>query len=159
MGFMFDTNVINQIIKENIEIKLLDQSHDYFVTSIQINELSATTNTEIRQKLLNGFKVMEIEIPVQKTTAETALWGSFNWGEMKWGQEGGHYERLKNNLENQPRKKNDRGNVSDALIIEACLLQEHALISNEKAIQSICKEEGITCMPLEDFLKINSINN
>jgi hypothetical protein len=75
---------------------------------------------------------------------------------MKWGQEGEHYERLKSKLENLPRKKNDRGNVSDALIIEACLLQEHALISNDEAVQVICMEEGIMCMTLDEFLESNS---
>ncbi len=156
---MFDTNAINQLIKENIDIELLDQSHDYFVTSIQINELSETKNEEIRRKLLTRFKIMENNIPVCKTNAETELWGKSGWGETGWGQNGGHYERLKNNLESCPRKKNDRGNVSDALIIEVCLLQNHSLISNDKDVHTICKNEGITCMTLDDFLEKNLNKN
>ena len=152
-SYMFDTNAINQLIKDEIDIEKLDQSHKYFITSVQMIELSATKNERTRQKLLDGFKVIEIELPVNKTNAETALWGSFGWGEMGWGQSGGHYERIKDKLDKYPRKKNDRGNPSDALIIEACLMQKHALISNEKAVQAICHEEGVTCMPLDEFLE------
>jgi len=157
--FMFDTNAINQLIKENVDIELLDPSNVYFVTSIQINELSETKNEEIRRNLLTRFKIIEKKIPICKTDAETAPWGKLGWGKTGWGQDGGHYERLKRALESCPGNRNDRGNVSDALIIEVCLLQNHCLISNDKAVQTICQREGITCMTLDEFLEKNLNKN
>jgi len=150
--FLFDTNALNQIVKEGIETDALNPSHEYFITSLQKDELASTRNKEVKEKLLHGLKTMEINIPIKNTSLETAIWDKFYWGEMYWGQEGGHYDRLLRKLNECPRKRNDRGNVTDALLIEVCIIQGHTLVSNDSCIQSISNDEGIDCLNLNTFL-------
>ena len=149
--FLLDTNAINRIVKGKIEISKFDRNHEYFITSVQEIELSKTNNIDIREKLLSGLKTIKVDVPVKNTNLETACWDNFYWGEMDWGQEGGHYDRLREKLGNYPGKKNNRGNVSDALILEVCIMQKLTIVSDDKAIQSVCSEENISCLTLSNF--------
>jgi rRNA-processing protein FCF1 len=151
--FMFDTNAINAIVKQGIDTKRLDRSHQYFISPVQLSELNKTRNPATKEKLLLGLKLMANSISLWITNIESAPWGEFPWGGAPWGAHGGYYKKIKTELSTFKTKRKNRGNSSDALIIETCLIQKLVLVSNDPEVQEVSSQLGVQCVTVSDFLK------
>lgn len=73
---MFDTNVFNKILDEEIDVESVHKGKPYFVTHIQQNEIENTKNPERRKALLNTFHgINKTQVPT-----ESGFWGLSVWG-------------------------------------------------------------------------------
>ena len=151
--FMFDTNAINEIVKQGIDTTRLDQSHQYFISPVQLSELNQTKDPAIKERLFSGLKLIENSVPLSTTNIESAPWGEFPWGGAPWGAHGGYYKKIRAELSTFKTKRKDRGNSSDALIIETCLIQKLVLVSNDPEVQEVSSQLGVQCVAVTDFLK------
>ena len=143
--FMFDTNIFNAIIDGEVSLGAVNESHEYFVTHIQRDELDATSNKERRKELL---KVFEVITPVSIPT-ESALWDTSDWDSSKWSKKGGLYDRILKQLEKE--KPHDRGNIKDALIGLTAIKTGITLVTDDRALRETIKELDGVAICLSDF--------
>jgi hypothetical protein len=118
-----------------------------------LSELNQTKDSAIKEKLFSGLKLIENSAPLSTINIESAPWGASPWGSSPWGANGGYYKKIKERLSTFKKKRKDRGNSSDALIIETCLIQKLVLVSNDPEVQEVSSEFGVQCVTVADFLK------
>ena len=126
---MLDTNVFNALCDGNQKIFTFIDGKETFVTSAQIAELEKAS--EPRRTMLI-LRVREMD--PGKKSLKSAVWGYFKWGDdgVAWGADGGHYEHLLLKLDEI--KRGDRGNINDALIAEACLVERLTLVTCDQGL-------------------------
>lgn len=105
-GFMFDTNIFDELLNNKIDINLFPKSFKYYVTHIQGDEIESIGDDkkEKREKLLSIFnkfngETISTEAAVYgvskfgackfgngiKIPTEAAVWDVSKWDECKWG--------------------------------------------------------------------------
>lgn len=125
---MFDTNIFTRILEMDMDLPRKN-THQYFITHIQHDELRATRNKQKRESLLKIFKT----ITQKSMPTESAIWGVFRWGRAKWGVGKFHHRILK---ELEKRKPQDKGNVKDALIGETAIVNSIVLVTDDGDLQA-----------------------
>jgi len=153
MKCMFDTNALNRIIKQRVDVTHFDKNHEYFITPVQYSEILQTNNTYVREKLLKGLEIIRDVAPMGRVHIHSAPWGHFPWGHGPWGGgDGKYYGQILRKLSECPGNKNNRGNGFDALIIEVCKMNRMTLITNDGPVQKICRSVGVDWLALDAFL-------
>ena len=67
--YMFDTNIFNEILDQNIDVASINNA-SFHVTHIQLNEIQATKRDDRRNQLLQTFHdIGKVEI-----VTESAVW-------------------------------------------------------------------------------------
>ncbi|PJA86989.1 MAG: hypothetical protein CO141_01865 [Candidatus Moranbacteria bacterium CG_4_9_14_3_um_filter_42_9] len=105
-GFMFDTNIFDELLANKVNLDLLPKNMKYYVTHIQGDEIESMDEVkkEKKAKLFSIFSKFEGEIiPTEanmlgisqfgqckfgngvKVPTEAAVWGVSKWGQCKWG--------------------------------------------------------------------------
>jgi len=158
MKCMFDTNALNWIIKQEIDITCFNKNYEYFITPVQYAEILQTKNTSIRDKLLKGLEVIRDFAPMGQVNIHSAPWYHFPWYHGPWyGGDGKYYNQIFKKLSECPGNKSKRGNYSDALIIETCKMDGMILITNDKIVQKVCTAFQVNWQELPVFLNTPSI--
>jgi len=149
---MFDTNIFNRILDdkdETVRTRIIESKdvHEYFITHIQPDELTATHDEKRRKGLLEVFKdVNQLPIPT-----ESGVWDISRWDYFKWGDENGLYDRILEQLEKE--KPHHRGNKKDALIGETSIKNNITLVTDDRALRETVIKRGGVAICLSDFLK------
>jgi len=143
IGFMFDTNIFNAILDEQIPIEKLPRKFSYFVTHIQKDELEKTPEQERRVKLCEVFE----NIDQDNISTASGVWGISSWGNCCFS-DGIFYKKILNDL-NQIKKKNN--NVQDALIGETAIRYGLMLVTNDKTLAEVVKKNSGQAINLKDF--------
>jgi hypothetical protein len=155
MKCMFDTNALNRIIKQRVDVTHFDKNHEYFITPVQYSEILQTNNTYVREKLLKGLEIIRDVAPMGRVHIHSAPWGHFPWGHGPWGGgDGKYYNQILKELSECSGNKSGRGNYSDALIIETCKMDGMTLITNDRTVQKICRNFGVDWLTLDAFLGV-----
>lgn len=136
MGYMLDTNIFNRLVEGRLEISDLPSDDEFFATSIQIQELNATSNEHQRATLIGKFS----EISPKIDAIKTSLWGYASFGESAWGAEGDHYEKIKAELDFL--NKNKPSNAADALIGEVSISNHHTLVTTDQYLADVVQRYG-----------------
>jgi predicted nucleic acid-binding protein len=153
MRYMFDTNTLNEIIKQPIDTGNFGKKDKYFITPVQYSEILQTKNVLVRKKLLGGFEVIKGIIPIEEVHIHSAPWGHYPWGHGPWGGgDGKYYGQILRKLSGCSGNKSSRGDGFDALIIETCKMNRMTLITNDRSVQKICVDIGVDWLTLEVFL-------
>lgn len=144
---MFDTNVFNKIIKEGTGGQVLPKA-EYIFTNLQKHEISKTTIPEDRAALLEGYEEV-----VKRTEAIQVFQSSTPWNspwDSPWDQGGKDYPSILSALE--LKKKADRGNSYDAVLIETCAHRKAILVSEDGALREVAAEFGVHSMSLAEYI-------
>ena len=149
MRVMFDTNAFNDLIKGSYAL-VKKNSNQYFCTNLQKAEIQRTANTELRELLINGFQVIQTRAEIEQLPQHSTPWSS-PWG-SPWDRDGEHYDQILAELEKKKRK--DRGNSYDAVIIETCIYEQLVFVSGDRAAREVAQQFGVNAMTLETFLKL-----
>lgn len=104
-GFMFDTNIFDELLSNKIDLNLLPKNFKYYVTHIQGDEINSMSDDkkEKRDKLFSIFNEFSGELISTeanvcgvskfgackfgngvKIPTEAAVWDVSKWGECKW---------------------------------------------------------------------------
>ncbi len=145
MRVMFDTNIFNSIVKNEIDISTLKGKIKVYATHVQYDELKATNDKVLRQKFLELFEHLTNEVPT-----ESAIWDVSNWDQAKWGGEVvntesaifevSRYGKAKFGGSNlckdiwqklDEKNGNKKNNSKDALIAETAILNNLTLITHD----------------------------
>lgn len=140
---MFDTNIFNQMLDDEIDCKMFSDIR-CFVTHIQQDEILATKDSDRKTDLEGIF----LSIDKQTIPTETTLIGLSRLGQSKLG-DGDLYENLLYQLNVKKRKPN---NAEDALIAETAIKNNLTLVTNDENLSLTTIEFG------GDVCKLNKIN-
>lgn len=138
---MFDTNVFDAILSEDISLDAIKEHYEIFVTHIQRDEIEAITKPDKQEKkiqLLKYFKELDNQnLPTESSVLETsrlgnaklskmptesAVYGVSRWGEAKWTSEESLIEIL---------RKGNLKHTEDALIGETAIKNNLILVTND----------------------------
>jgi hypothetical protein len=132
-GFMFDTNIFNQILDDEIDCNLFS-GINCFVTHIQNDEIFATKDSDRRTDLVRIFLLIDKNtIPT-----ETALFGLSRFGQSKYGDR----ELFNNFLNCLNEKKRKQNNNKDALIAETAIKNNFMLVTNDETLSIVMIDFG-----------------
>ena len=146
-SFMFDTNIFNHILDGGIELARFVGKSRFFATHVQFDELNRTSNPSRRTSLLDVFQ----KVPQEMVPTETFVLGESRLGKAKIG-EGTLYKKIRDELDR--RNKYKHNNIQDALIAEAAIKNSFTLVTDDKDLSQVTKQNGGSCLNLEEFLII-----
>jgi predicted nucleic acid-binding protein len=142
---MFDTNVFGKILKMNSPHDLLVGEHEYFVTSLQRDELEATPYENIRNQLLAVFQT----IPQNAIPTETAVFDFSRFDMAKFG-DGLVYSHILEEL-NKRKPMQHENNIKDALIAETATKNGILLVTDDKALREVVLKIGGLAIDFSDY--------
>lgn len=149
LKFIFDSNIYDEIVAGNLKIDDLamfknKENAEFYVTHIQVDEISKCSDTEKRAKLfLFMTKISPIIVPT-----ESAVYGISRFGKAKFSN-GDLLEKLR------------EGNIKhtkDALIGETAIKEKLILITNDNTLRRRVNLNGGKAFNLEEFKIMMSDN-
>ena len=152
VGFMFDTNIFNEILDRRIDVNSLPKQSKYYVTHIQKDEIMATKDTNKKNQLLKIFNSM----PQDKMPTESGIWGGSKWGEAKWsdGKSLNAILKMIKELDKKDhKKKSDENQTRDALISETCIKNLLILVTNDGNLHDVTIEFKGRAIDFVQFLQ------
>ncbi|MFZ2193546.1 MAG: hypothetical protein WAV31_04860 [Candidatus Moraniibacteriota bacterium] len=105
-GFMFDTNIFDELLNNKIDLNFLPKNLKYYITHIQEDEIESIGDDKEKKKVQLLFILNKLRgklIPTEsnvlgvsqfgacklgngvKIPTEAAVWGVSKWDECKWG--------------------------------------------------------------------------
>ena len=147
LKFILDSNIFDEIVAGNLKIDDLvmlknKDNAEFYVTHIQVDEISKCADTEKRAKLfLFMTKISPIIVPT-----ESAVFGISRIGEAKFSN-GDLLEKL---------RKGNIKHTKDALIGGTAIKEKLFLITNDKILRRRVNLNGGTALNLEEFKKMMS---
>lgn len=143
--FVLDTNVFGDVIEEDIDMELFEESDAQFlVTHIQEDELKDAGDDALRKKLMEVFE----QVADEKTATESFALGISRLGEAKISSKGVG-EEIRDEL-----GKDSPNNAKDALIAETAIKNDVTLVTADKNLHGVVENlhPGTSVMK-EDFLE------
>lgn len=165
---MFDTNIFRHIIDNSIEVSSFKIKGEYYVTHVQLDELMATRDENLRNELLKTFH----EVVTSEVLTESAVWDVSKWDKAKWTEDvvptdsfvlgisrlgqaklgnGGIYDEIKDELEALKSKPN---NIQDSLIAETAVKNGFILVTDDNDLRGVVNKIGGKAINLQAFQKI-----
>lgn len=167
---MFDTNVFNRIVDEDIALKSLVGRVTAYATHIQRDEINNTKDVERRARLAKTFgdvvaatdptasfvigasRLGEARLGGERVVPTTsAVWDVSRWNEAEWGDEDDLYSALKSDLDKL--NQNKPNNVHDALIAETSIKADYVLVTNDAHLAAVTKKYGGKCLSVGELLE------
>ncbi len=166
---MFDTNVFNRIVDEEIALESLNDRVTAYATHIQRDEINNTTNVERKAVLTKVFRdVVAASDPTdtfvvgvsrlgearlggeREVPTASAVWGVSRWGEANWSAEDDLFSVLKSELDKLNKKKPN--NIQDALIAETSIKGKYVLVTEDGDLATVTKKFGGKCLSVGELL-------
>ncbi len=167
---MFDTNVFNHIVDEEIDVESLIGRVTAHTTHIQRDEINNTKDVERRAVLAKVFNdIIDVSDPTssfvigvsrlgkarlggeRQVPTDSAVWDVSRWDEAKWGADDDLYSALKSELDKLNRNKPN--NVHDALIAETSIKADYVLVTNDADLAAVTKKYGGKCLSVGELLE------
>ena len=143
---MFDTNVFNKILDEDIDVECMHKGKPYFVTHIQQNEIENTKNLDRRTALLNTFHgINKTQVPTESAFYDISVWDGANWS-----AEDGVIKEIIQRL--NAKNKSKKNNGQDALIAETALKNRYTLVTNDGDLREVMQDMGGIAMSVQELL-------
>ena len=147
IGYMFDTNVFNQILDEEIECNLFSRIN-CFVTHIQHDEICNTKNPERKKRLEETFVLIE----KRTILTETIILGTSRLNQAKLS-DGILNKEI---LEMLNKKKKKLNNWEDALIAETAIMNSLTVVTHDEALFTIITNFDGSCCNLQHLFLLLS---
>jgi predicted nucleic acid-binding protein len=138
IGYMFDTNIFNQILDGSVNIDKLN-SKVFYATHVQLDEIRATPDAERRAQLESLFS----QVIDEQIATESFVAGVSRAGRAKVS-DGIIYNRLLQRLNKLNKSK--ANNVQDVLIGESAIANHLILVTFDHHLsQAVTEFGGKTC--------------
>jgi predicted nucleic acid-binding protein len=164
---MFDTNIFDHIIKNEIDVSSLSNKIEVYATELQHRELKAAPDPFSRLVLFSNLtKTVPTESGVIGTSAigtakiagnvvptESAVFDLSAWGTAKWGDENSpSYQEILEKLNIVRKHKN---NPKDALIAQTAIRNGYVLFTDDKPLYKVVSNDFQSPVAnLDDLRKI-----
>lgn len=147
--YMLDTNVFNHVREKKISLASFT-GHHLLVIGVQADELRATKDTQLREKLLAAFE----EINPEGVLASSFAFGIEGAGfdQACWNDGSGNFEKMLDRLKQLDRKNKKKKSLDpcdlllnqlrDVLIAETAIKNKATLVSADKSLRKVVSEFG-----------------
>jgi restriction endonuclease S subunit len=154
LGFMFDTNIFDEILDEKIE---LPKNLRYYVTHIQYDEILniPMNKKERREKLLKIFN----KVPKEVIATEGAVLGvsRLELSKLMSKEDAELYDKMLKKLkeldEKSGKKKTPENQARDILIALTCMKNCLTLVTNDNNLKKVAQEFQCSAITFEQLLK------
>jgi restriction endonuclease S subunit len=154
LGFMFDTNIFDEILDEKIE---LPENLRYYVTHIQYDEICniPIDKKERREKLLKIFN----KVPKEVIATEGAVLGvsRLELSKLMSKEDAELYDKMLKKLEEldekSGKKKTPENQARDILIALTCMKNCLTLVTNDNNLKKVAQEFQCSAITFEQLLK------
>ena len=154
LGFMFDTNIFDEILNERIE---LPQGLKYYVTHVQLDEILNMPDSmrERKEKLLKLFH----KVPKDLIATEGVVYGVSRYDMAKYmsDEDAELYEKMLRRLRaldgKSGKRKSFENQIRDVLIALTCLKNCLTLVTNDKNLKIVAQEFGCPAITFKQFLR------
>lgn len=137
-GWMFDSNVFDDLIDGKLDISGLPTGIRIFITHIQSDELNRCPESERRQKLQGAVvEVSEAELPTESFVLGVSRLNSARLSD------GGLFEELRGS---------SLKNTNDALIAETAIKEGLILVTNDKELMGRVRAAKNECISSNDLI-------
>jgi len=139
---MFDNDIINKIAEGIFNINEINdnESFEFYITHIQVDQASRCKDEEKRAKLMISlFSLKPIIIGTESFVLDTSRLGLAKLGDAK-------------TLENLRQDNNKH--TEDSLIGESAINNKILLVTNDKTLRSRVTSNGGKVMSLEEFIRL-----
>lgn len=140
---MFDTNVFNHILSQEVDVTVLGPDVTPIATHLQWDELNRTPDSDLRNELLAVFKDT-VELTV---ATEGAVFGVSRWGASKYANPESRYQPMFDELTQMKARKNSANQI-DALIANTCIEQGYTLVTNDRNLKEVATKNGCTVVDI-----------
>lgn len=166
---MFDTNVFNRIVDDEITLESLIDCVTAYATHIQRDEINNTTDAKRRAVLTKVFSdVVGVSDPTasfvigvsrlgearlggaREVPTASAVWDVSRWDEANWSADDDLYSALKSEMDKLNRNKSN--NVQDALIAETSIKEKYVLVTDDADLATVTKKYGGKCLSVSELL-------
>jgi predicted nucleic acid-binding protein len=134
MGYMLDTNIFGWLIASKLKVEDLPKG-DYFVTHVQVEELSAAGDKETRAQLA----IIQASLRPHMVNTETAVAGMTR-ASVANSSDGVLFEKLRTALDALNKFK--ANNTMDALIGEVGIVHGYVLLTADKHLARVVRQHG-----------------
>lgn len=134
MSYMLDTNIFGWLIASKLRVEDLPKD-DYFVTHVQVEELTATGDKETRAQLA----ILQASLRPQMVHTETAVAG-ITRANVANSSDGVLFEKLRTALDALNKSKSN--NAMDALIGEVGIVRGYVLLTADKHLAQVVEQHG-----------------
>ena len=150
---MFDTNIFNHILDNEIKAEDLMGKGLFFITHIQEDEINNTKDEGRKKQLVGVFNIVgSNDVPTSSAvfgvskwgrakfganpiSSDSSTWGVTQWDKKEWTKEDGLYRPIKEKLDRLNKCK--ANNSKDSLIAETSIKNNFTLITHDKDLYSV----------------------
>jgi len=138
-GYMLDTVIFNRLLDDDISLDdFSPEKPKLYMTHIQTDEVSSTSDTDRRESLLNQINLIEPE----DIATSVGVWGDSYWGACEWGDNDTHalYDSI---LAKLPKRiKNPFNPTRDARIAVTAIKNDLILLTDDQDLQDAVVQSG-----------------
>lgn len=142
MKLMFDTNTFDKMLLSSIDKMLSCEEHDYYITSIQIEELGNIPDTKKEQRIQNLISLCMLRAHLLYTPA---VIGATRIGLSVLADENDAYESLLNE---------NKSNINDAIIGSTAKRENCTVVTNDGRFARKLKANDIPAITFEEFVDL-----
>jgi predicted nucleic acid-binding protein len=137
-GYMFDTNIFNDILDGKIDVVLFPEDLQLYVTHVQLDEIQATRDEQRRTQLMSVFSA----IPQESIPTASTVIGVSRLGQSRLS-DGILYNRLRTRLDELSKKGN---NPKDIALAETAIVEGLTLVTHDRHLFRVVTEfDGAAC--------------
>jgi predicted nucleic acid-binding protein len=138
---MFDTNIFDKLPSIINKIKNSTDKYEYYVTTIQVEELCEIPDDKISKRKSNILMLADLRAKLVPISL-FILNGRAQLGYVRLGDGKVYHSMVEGN----------KGNSDDAIIADTAVSEGCTLITNDKAFYNRMKNNNYEVMTLEEFL-------
>ncbi len=165
---MFDTNVFNRIVDEEIALESLIGRVTAYATHIQRDEINNTPDVNRRAVLAKEYgDVVAVSDPTsslvigisrlgearlggeREVPTASAVWDVSQWDEANWSADDNLCSALKSELDKLNGSKPN--NIQDALIAETSIKEKYVLVTDDADLAALTKKYGGKCFSVSEL--------
>ena len=143
MKYMFDTNVFNYFIDNNIDVNYIQSKGELYTTNVQFSELSNNPYEEYRTKLLELYEALDMI----KLQLESGLW----LDNLRWDNSQVWHDTVGDGFNSM--LGNSQGHY-DAMIGEVVMNNDLILVTEDIGFRTRASNDinNVTVLSIEEFL-------
>ena len=148
LQIMLDTNACDKLLDSNIDISLLKNKCDIYITHIQEDELAEMLSKQSKDKIIKYKKIISSlnKINTQKEPTSNAIFNISSWDYCYWGNEETNevYDKMFSKSKNH----------KDCLIAITAITNNMILITNDKELYQIVNNNSGKALEFEELLNL-----
>ncbi|TLG79739.1 PIN domain-containing protein [Vagococcus zengguangii] len=142
MKIMFDSNIFDRLDEIDSQLKGSEEEFDYYITSIQVQELSEIPDTKKEVRTMNLLRLAKLRAKLISTSVAVYGYSRYNMARMG---DGIVYNQMLNDSKN---------NIKDAIIADTAVNEMCTLVTEDDELYKKMTRHNYSVLKMEEFLDL-----